>query len=375
MTSANQHRQQSSLGSLLGESVGIKQVIQIIRQVAPSEIAVLITGESGTGKELVARAIHELSLRRDRALMTVNCGAIPEGIFESEIFGHEKGAFTSAEKMRRGYFELANGGTVFLDEIGEMPVSAQVKILRILETGEFMRVGSGDVLKTDVRIIAASNRDLAQAVSVGEFRQDLYFRLKAVNVVIPPLRERREDIPLLADHFVGAFCEQNKIPMPEITAEGYRVLQNHDWEGNVRELKNTLESMVILERGLPLDADTIRRHIAGQRVGEPLLPVHVGRPSEQLEREMIYRVLLDLKRELGEIRQMLMSGAAPRYSGRWQRGMMVEEAQEVPVSLEEAEKEQIQRALEEYGGNRRKAAKALGIGERTLYRKIKQYGL
>lgn len=366
---------EQKLQDILGESAGIKQVLQIVRQVAPSDISVMITGESGTGKELVASAIHALSHRRDKPLMTVNCGAIPEGIFESEIFGHEKGAFTSADKMRRGYFELANGGTVFLDEIGEMPLSAQVKILRILETGEFMRVGSGEVLNTDVRILAATNRDLAEAVSGGEFRQDLYFRLKAVNIVIPPLRERREDIPLLADHFVQGFCEKNNIPAPQITDDGYRALQNYYWEGNVRELRNTLESMVILERGQVLDAETIQRHFSGQRVGGPLLPVHVGKSSEQLEREMIYHVLLDMKREIGEIREMLMSGGVPRYAGRWQRGMMIEDAKEIPVSLEEAEKEQIQRALEEFGGNRRKTAEALGIGERTLYRKIKQYGL
>ncbi len=367
--------QQGVLQGLIGQSGGIKQILQIIGQVAPSDIAVLITGESGTGKELVARAVHEQSYRGDKPMITVNCGAIPEGIFESEIFGHEKGAFTSADKMRRGYFELANGGSIFLDEIGEMPPPSQVKILRILETGEFMRVGSGEVLKTDVRILAATNRNLARAVQNGEFRQDLYFRLKAVNIVIPPLRERREDVPMLADYFVGNYCRKNQIPEPEITDDGYRVLMNHYWEGNVRELKNTLESMVILESGRMLDGEIIGRHLSGTRVGESMLPVPLGKSSDQLEREMILRVLLDMKQELGEIRQMLMSGGTPRYPGRFQRGMLIEDAAEIPVSLEEAEREQIQRVLKEFDGNRRKAAKALGIGERTLYRKIKQYDL
>jgi len=365
----------SSLQSLLGETRQIKQMVQIIHQVAPSDISVLISGESGTGKELVASAIHELSRRRDKPMMTVNCGAIPEGIFESEIFGHEKGAFTSADKLRRGYFELADGGTIFLDEIGDMPLTAQVKILRILETGEFMRVGSGESMKADVRILAATNRDLTDAVNLGTFRQDLYFRLKAVNIVIPPLRERRDDIPLLADYFVRAFSEKNHIPVPDITDDGYEALKNQYWEGNVRELRNTLESMVILERGRSLDGDTIRRHLSGQRFRGPLLPVPTGKSSEQLEREMIYHVLLDMKREIGEIRQMLSSGAMPRQSGRLSRGMIVEDAREIPVSLEEAEKDQIERVLREFGGNRRKSSEALGIGERTLYRKIKQYGL
>ena len=375
MRENNSDNHQGGAQGLIGQSDGIKQILQIIGQVAPSDIAVLITGESGTGKELVARAVHEQSYRRDKPMITVNCGAIPEGIFESEIFGHEKGAFTSADKMRRGYFELGNGGTVFLDEIGEMPPSAQVKILRILETGEFMRVGSGDVMQTDVRILAATNRDLAQAVQNGEFRQDLYFRLKAVNIVIPPLRERREDVPMLADYFVANFCRKNQIPEPEITDDGYRVLMNYYWEGNVRELKNTLESMVILESGQKLDGHTIGRHLSGARVGESMLPVPLGKSTDQLEREMILRVLLDMKQELGEIRHMLMSGGTPRFPGRFQRGMLVEDASEISVSLEEAEREQIQRVLEEFNGNRRKAAKVLGIGERTLYRKIKQYSL
>jgi DNA-binding NtrC family response regulator len=371
----NSQNETKSLANLLGESEGIKRVIQIIRHVAPSDISVLISGESGTGKELVASAIHDQSHRRDKPLMTVNCGAIPEGIFESEIFGHEKGAFTSADKMRRGYFELANGGTVFLDEIGEMPLQAQVKILRILETGEFMRVGSSEALKTDVRILAATNRDLAESVNMGTFRQDLYFRLKAVNIVIPPLRERREDIPLLAEYFVRTFCERNNIPLLKITDDGYRVLQDQYWEGNVRELKNTVESLAILERGRELNGAIIQRHLSGQRFKSPLLPVHVGKSSEQLEREMIYHILLDMKREIGEIHQMLADGGIPRYSGRYHRGVVIDDADEIPVSLEEAEREQIQRTLEEFGGNRRKTAEALGIGERTLYRKIKQYGL
>jgi DNA-binding NtrC family response regulator len=353
--------------SLLGDSEAMRQVRSLVAQVAPTDISVLILGESGTGKELVARHLHELSARRDKPMLTVNCGAIPEGIFESEVFGHERGAFTGADKERQGYFELADGGAILLDEVAEIPLSAQVKLLRVLENGEFMRVGSGKTRKVDVRILAATNRDLSNAVASGQFRQDLFYRLKTVTVVIPPLRERREDIPLLANYFLKAFCRRNHIPIPTLTAEAVHILQDQYWSGNVRELRNTIETIATLQRGVDkITLEMVRQSLAPAT--EPaLLPVKLDRAPEVLERELIFRMLLDLRREVSEVKGLLRSA--------------IEQAQEPnplshttsPLRLEEVEKEQIRKTLAEFGGNRRKTAEALGIGERTLYRKLKEY--
>jgi len=348
----------------IGRSEAAQNIRALIKQVAPTDISVLITGESGTGKEVAASQIHELSFRRGNPLITVNCGAIPEGIFESEVFGHEKGSFTGADKLRRGYFELADKGTIFLDEIGEMPLNSQVKILRILERGEFMRVGGSVNISTDVRVIAATNRDLTEEVAAGRFRSDLFYRLKAVNIYLPPLRERREDIPLLANFFVEDFCQRNHIPAPEITSDGMDLIAKHPWSGNIRELKNFLESLVTLEKGRVFDRYAIGRLLSPVKIPEAQLPVYLHRSPEQMERELIYRTLLELRREIWEMRQML--------------GKLVDREKELEVehiSLEEMEREQIKAALERLGGNRRLTAQALGIGERTLYRKLKEYGL
>ena len=349
---------------LIGRSEAIQTIRGLIRQVAPTDISVLITGESGTGKEVVAEMIHELSPRAGKPMVTVNCGAIPEGIFESEVFGHERGSFTGAEKQRKGYFELADNGTIFMDEIGEMPLNAQVKILRILETGEFMRVGGTTSIKVNVRVIAATNRDIAAAVAKGEFRSDLYYRLKAVSINLTPLRERREDIPLLVEYFIEDFSRRINIPVPKITNDGMELLVNYYWEGNIRELKNFVESMVTLEKGRTFNRETIMRFLSPQGRYEPQLPVHITRSQDQLERELIYRTLMDLRREIWELRDMVA-------------GFVDQNTQmEVHSSLmEEVEKEQIRRTLDQYSGNRRLTAEALGIGERTLYRKLKQYGL
>jgi DNA-binding NtrC family response regulator len=353
--------------SLLGESEAMRQVRSLIAQVAPTDISVLILGESGTGKELVARQLHELSPRRAKPMLTVNCGAIPEGIFESEIFGHERGAFTGADKERAGYFELADGGTILLDEVGDIPLASQVKLLRVLENGEFMRVGSSVVHRVDVRILAATNRDLAHAVASGQFRQDLFYRLKTVTITVPPLRERREDIPLLVSHFLRAFCRRNHIPVPTFSADAQQILREQYWSGNVRELRNTVETIATLQRGADtITAEMVRRSLSP--VSEPgLLPVKLDKAPEVLERELIFRMLLDLRREVGEVKTLLRSA--------------IEQAQDQSrlsrensaMKLEEMEKEQIRRTLAEYGGNRRKTAQALGIGERTLYRKLKEY--
>jgi len=365
---------------LVGDSPQMHQIKAVVKQVAPTDMTVLISGESGTGKELVANAIHQFSPRSRFPMITVNCGAIPEGIFESEIFGHVRGAFTSADRTRKGYFEMADGGSIFLDEIGEMPLSAQSKILRVIEMGEFMKVGSAQTQNVNVRVIAATNRDLAEAVTLGQFRQDLYFRLKAVNIYLPPLRERREDIPLLVDVFLDDVCRRNNIPRPQVSEGAMYLLQNAYWEGNVRELRHFLESLVILERGNALDEQVVGRHL--RLAGKPIshLPVHIPRGSAGLDRDFVISMLMDLKRELAEIKGYLAqthlgrSGAIPSQPWYAESEVAAEDTSP-PPRLEDLEKEQIQRTLRDMRGNRRKAAESLGISERTLYRKIKEYGL
>jgi DNA-binding NtrC family response regulator len=355
--------------SLLGKSDAMRQVRSLIEQVAPTDISVLILGESGTGKEVVARHLHERSLKRAKPMLTVNCGAIPEGIFESEVFGHERGAFTGADKERRGYFELADGGTLLLDEVGEIPLASQVKLLRVLENGEFMRVGSSKMRKTDVRVLAATNRDLSQAVSTGHFRQDLFYRIKAVTISVPPLRERPEDIPVLVNHFLKEFCKRNHIPVPNFPAETMRVLQEQYWSGNVRELRNLIETVATLERGKQtITPEMLRTHLS-TTVDPALLPVKLDKPPEILERELIFRMLLDLRSEVAEVKALLRSAIEQAYDQN-RSGPDV-----AALKLEDIEKEQILRVLAEYSGNRRKTADALGIGERTLYRKLKEYSL
>lgn len=367
---------------LVGDTPQMHQVKAIVQQVAPTNITVLITGESGTGKELVANAIHELSPRARFPMITVNCGAIPEGIFESEIFGHVRGAYTSADRTRKGYFEMADGGTVFLDEIGEMPLEAQSKILRVIEMGEFMKVGSSQAEKVNVRVIAATNRELTEAVSLGQFRQDLYFRLKAINIFLPPLRERKDDVPLLVDTFLSDISQRNGIPRPEVSEEALVLLKNAYWEGNVRELKHFLESLVILERGKPLNEDVVGRYLRQTAKPGAFLPVHVPGGPPGMDRDFIVSVLLDMRRELAEIKQHLLiqsgrfPGSAPLPQRGWIGNNEIMPADDSSaLTLDELEKEQIQKMLHDVRGNRRKAAEALGISERTLYRKIKEYNL
>ncbi len=355
--------------SLLGKSDAMRQVRSLIEQVAPTDISVLILGESGTGKEVVARHLHERSLKRAKPMLIVNCGAIPEGIFESEVFGHERGAFTGADKERRGYFELADGGTLLLDEVGEIPLASQVKLLRVLENGEFMRVGSSKMRKTDVRVLAATNRDLSQAVSTGHFRQDLFYRIKAVTISVPPLRERPEDIPVLVKHFLKEFCKRNRIPAPNFPVETMRVLQEQYWSGNVRELRNLIETVATLERGKQTITPEMVRANLSTTVDPALLPVKLEKPPEILERELIFRMLLDLRSEVAEVKALLRS-AIEQANEQNRPGHEV-----FALKLEDIEKEQILRVLAEFSGNRRKAAEALGIGERTLYRKLKEYSL
>jgi DNA-binding NtrC family response regulator len=368
---------------ILGESVEIKEIIDVVLQVAPTDITVLISGESGTGKELIAKAIHAASPRANKSLVTVNCGAIPEGIMESELFGHEKGAFTGATELRKGYFEIADGGTIFLDEIGEMPLATQVKFLRVLENGEFMRVGASTPRKADVRVIAATNKDLEHEVRNGNFREDLFYRLRSVNIRVPPLRDRREDIPLFFNAFVRDFCERNNLTFAGITDEAMQLFVNYDWPGNIRELKNVVESMLVIERGKRLEPEDVRKHLRGNRENheERNLPVFLNRTAEQAERELLYRALVEMRKDILEVKNLVahqlmhQAPVAPpsEYSVEGVEAN-VQEAEE-SMALDEVERKMIINALDRFHGNRRLAARALRISERTLYRKIKEYGL
>jgi len=361
---------------IIGRSPEILEIVDTIRQVAPTDITILVTGESGTGKEVVARAIHAASRRSERPMVTVNCGAIPEGLIESELFGHERGSFTSAVEQRKGYFEVADGGTVFLDEIGEMPAATQVKLLRVLENGEYSRVGSSQVRTANVRIVSATNRTLEYEVQQKRFRSDLYFRLRSVNIHLPALRNRREDLPPLVDHFVQEVSAKNGIRFAGFTNDATALLMDYDWPGNLRELKNAVESMLILENGKRLDAGTVQKYLKGRTtvVTERNLPVVTNKSVEQAERELIYRALLDIKSNLIELKDLLnhpgtaetATEAAPRNNGSNGNGNL---------SLDEMERKMILTALERHSGNRRLAARDLNISERTLYRKIKEYGL
>ena len=365
---------------ILGESVEMRKIVEVIEQVAPTDITVLITGESGVGKEVIAKALYGASRRNKKPLITVNCGAIPEGILESELFGHERGSFTGASDQRKGYFELADGGTIFLDEIGELPLAAQVKFLRILENGEFLRVGSSVARTVNVRVIAATNKDLEAEVHARHFRADLFFRLRSVNIAIPPLRKRVEDIPVLFRHFAAEVAARNTIRFAGISPDAMQLLESYHWPGNVRELRNVVESMLVLEGGKFLEPEDVRKYLKAYRAPseERLLPVPLGKSVEQSERELILRALLDIKGNLLELRSALMAHLQAQDAGRTSLGEPghIQEGSTAPtLSLEEMEHRMIAEALERYKGNRRVAARALNISERTLYRKIKEYGL
>ena len=370
---------------LVGNSPEILQILETVQQVAMTDITVLIHGESGTGKELIANAIHRLSKRSDKPFVVVNAGAIPEGLVESELFGHEKGAFTGAIGARKGYFEAADTGTLFLDEVGEMPLAAQVKFLRILEGKDFIRVGGSSARGVDVRLIAATNRDLRESVSQGNFRQDLFYRLNAIRIRIPALRERSQDVPPLVKKFVTDFCRQNKIEFEGFSDSAMRLLQEHHWPGNVRELKNFVEMLIVIERGRRIDESVLLRHLPRKNDFTRPLPVPTNRTSEEAERELIYHALVDLKNEIAQLRELIMGKYVPpirRLKPGYEDGSLVHEVAGEVTKLEESfesiegmQKRLIHDALERTRGNRRKAAKLLKISERTLYRKIKEYDL
>jgi DNA-binding NtrC family response regulator len=423
---------------IIGTSPGIRHVIDRVRQIAGTGITALIEGESGVGKELVAHAIHDLSSRRHKTMLIVNCGAIPEGLIESELFGAEKGAYTGAVERRTGYFEEANASTIFLDEIGEMPLTAQVRLLRVLETGEFSRVGASNLLKSDVRVIAATNKDLAREVEAGRFREDLYYRLSTVIIRVPPLRERREDILPIFEHFQHRFAQKYNSSAPRLSSDARALFLQYRWPGNIRELRNVAEQTVVLLGRDEVTAEDVRPYLRGVSAtgsGVGLVPVGHAAGSETFssdsgqsgkEREIIYRALIELREEVrGMKEQMTLMGAsgsgsgsagaargehghgphahaagpatagraaaepedAPRYlmlhggdedryieDVPYELDMEEEAPTEDPnrlPTLEEAERTLIATALERFEGNRRQTAEALGISERTLYRKLK----
>src|SRR5688572_7641659 len=400
--------------NIIGRSDAIKEVLERVAQYAPVHSTVLIEGESGTGKELVARAIHDLSLRASRPFIAVNCAAITETLLESELFGHEKGAFTGATSLRKGRFEIADRGSLFLDEVAEMPTATQVKLLRVLEEREFMRVGGSAPIKVDVRVIAATNKNLEEEVRTGGFRRDLYYRLAVLSIRMPPLRERREDIPLLIHHFVQEFCRENDREFVGITDDAMEILQNYDWPGNVRELRNLVESMLVLTPGTRIRPRDIPAEIFARANPERLLPVALADgegeepgPSSRRVEALLSYFYRDLKSDLdavrheqARLRDLLRESSTPQWLEAVEveadGGAEIEPATdtvparadtgpapraeekvrfEVGMSLENLEKEAIARTLASVGGNRRRAADMLGIGERTLYRKLKQYGL
>lgn len=376
----------------VGESAPIQQLKHLTLQVARTEVTVLITGETGSGKEVLSRFIHENSRRSHKSFVPVNCAAIPTGILESELFGHEKGAFTGAVQNRKGYFESANHGTIFLDEIGETPLETQVKLLRVIETGEYQRVGSSETMYTDARLIAATNRNLQQAVTEKSFREDLYFRLHSVELHIPPLRERGRDILILAKHFIYQFERKHAISFEGFTNDAAEMLLRYNWPGNVRELKNLLESLLILEKGKQITSEILDKHLVQRNRDKGL--VHDPEKSEKNELNLIYNSLIRLHHEINEIKQLLyhhenMNEGHPKpplllppplpekqhiRDSRPHVADTIETEPEI-MSLDELEKKAIAHALESCNGNKRQAAKALGINERTLYRKIRKYGL
>jgi len=365
---------------IIGSSVEMQKIIEVVKQVAPTDITVLISGESGVGKEIIAKAIHNASQRSNIPLITVNSGAIPEGIIESELFGHERGSFTGASEKRKGYFELVDGGTIFLDEIGEIPLSSQVKFLRVLENGEFLRVGSSIPRKVDVRVIAATNKDLESEVRHGRFRADLFFRLRSVNITVPPLRNRPDDIPLFFQKFVDDFFEKKDVKFAGISEEAMQFLKSYHWPGNVRELRNVVESMLILESGKYIHTEDARKYLKEYKPASDgrNLPVPISKSVEEAERELILRALLDIKVNILELRNQLAQGAhVIQGSDMLKKELMYfqDNVEEPVMSLQEMERKMIVEALGRSKGNRRVAARALNISERTLYRKIKEYSL
>lgn len=383
---------------LITPSEASRRIVRQILQIAPTEMPVLIAGESGTGKEIVSKAIHQYSRRQDKPFVVVNSGAIAQGILESELFGHEKGSFTGAVSERKGYFESANTGTLFLDEIGEMPLETQVKLLRVLETGEFTRVGGSLVAQTDVRVIAATNRNLEEMIQKREFRKDLYYRLKGISISLPSLRDRKDDISLLVQFFAQKYAKKYHLEITGFTEEAMAVFKVYPWPGNIRELKNVVESLIALKHHQLIDAEDVRAVVSNYRGVDEWedhmnLPVATHKTPSDAEFELLYNTLLFLKKDVTDIKRFLAArfGAMNVQGGLktlpstspYARDKVVEpemynvedgdDDEIIPIG--EAEKLMIIKALRKFNGKRSMAAKSLGLSERTLYRKIKQYDL
>ncbi|WP_300727805.1 sigma-54-dependent Fis family transcriptional regulator [uncultured Bacteroides sp.] len=413
---------------IIGNAEGLNRAIDIAMQVAPTDLSVLVTGESGVGKESFPQIIHQFSRRKHGPYIAVNCGAIPEGTIDSELFGHEKGAFTGAISDRKGYFAEADGGTIFLDEVGELPLSTQARLLRVLETGEYIKVGSSKVQKTDVRIVAATNVNFADAIAEGRFREDLYYRLNTVPIKVPPLRERPDDIVLLFRKFASDFAEKYRMPAIQLTEDAKQMLIAYPWPGNIRQLKNITEQISIIETNRDITSEILKNYLPEQQTSRlpALLGVKdTGHKGFESEREILYQVLFDMRRDVTELKKLVHDIMAERAAGQVPHAAeqsvqyiqnpinMVPEqsmvsvpvvnpsistvsgvnsmskvvADELPevqdteeyieenLSLDDVEKEMIRKALERHHGKRKNAANDLKISERTLYRKIKEYGL
>jgi transcriptional regulator with PAS, ATPase and Fis domain len=397
---------------IIGNSAGLNRAIDIAVQVAPTDLSVLITGESGVGKEAIPQVIHHFSARKHGTYIAVNCGAIPEGTIDSELFGHEKGSFTGAYESRKGYFEVANGGTIFLDEVAELPLSTQVRLLRVLETGEFMRVGSSTVIKTNVRVIAATNVEVTVAIQNGKFREDLFYRLSSVPIEIPSLRSRKEDIPLLFRKFAVDFAERNRMPSISLTEDALEMLVNYRWPGNIRQLKNIAEQISVIEEKRVITADVMRNYLPDYTESKlPAVFDTIDRSTFSTEREILYKILFDMRNDMNDLKKYVhenmhkVAAEAEVHSGGSHvmpkfvhdvEAIIPEEKQtrkfdiprdtindiqdtqeivEESLSLSDKEIELIKKALEKNGGKRKHAAGELGISERTLYRKIKEYNI
>ena len=402
---------------IIGNSPLLNRALEVAIKVAPTDMTVLILGESGVGKENISKIIHHLSRRKHNGFIAINCGAIPGGTIDSELFGHEKGSFTSANDMRKGYFETVDNGTIFLDEIGELPLETQSRLLRVLESGEFLKVGSSKVQKTDVRVIAATNKDLLELTQKGKFREDLYYRLSTVTIKIPALREREADIPMLITKFAGDIGDKYRIPPIELTNDAIEIVKHFPWPGNIRQLKNFVEQISVLETDRILSGEIIEKYVPQTPSVSTSLAMNMdsGNFGGYQEREIMYKFLFDIKRDLGDLRNSIYElvkninpNAAPATETPISPGTrllapvngeksktqiytpnvkyeipheIIEEKEfedekiAEPLSLQDKEKEMIQRALERHQGKRKIAAQELGISERTLYRKIKEYNL
>ena len=397
---------------IIGNHSGLDRAIEKAVRVSPTDITVLVTGESGVGKEAFPKIIHQLSHRKHNKFIAVNCGAIPEGTIDSELFGHEKGAFTGATSSRSGYFEVADGGTIFLDEVGELPLTTQVRLLRVLENGEFIKVGSSKVQKTNVRIVAATNLNMEDAITKGKFREDLFYRLSTVEIKIPPLRERKADIILLFRKFASDFAKKYNMPTVRLNDDAQRILQEYNWNGNIRQLKNITEQLSVLEQERAINGDMISTYLPDPKNNLPaLISDNKSESDFSSEREILYKILFDMKRDLNELKKLTnnlkkstsneseklddIQSLIPKkfkeiddsnnqnnvllddnYETKNDKYSFAEEIiEEETLSIQDKELELIIKALERNNGRRKAAANELGISERTLYRKIKQYDL